>query len=97
MSVDEIFGKGSHIEIGNVTTIEKMVEIIVEMSETEQQFEEWERLRREAKRRQSDNRRLNLFWRRNKTFPAQYGGDECHQRSPQCGAETKADKKKGEV
>ena len=33
-------------------------------------------MRREAKRKQREDRRLNLFWRRNKTFPAQFGGDE---------------------
>ena len=57
-------------------TREEMVERIVEMSKTEQQFEEWERMRREEKRRQSDDRRFNLFWRRNKSFPKQFGADE---------------------
>ena len=33
-------------------------------------------MRREAKRRQREDRRLNLFWRRNRTFPAQFGGDD---------------------
>ena len=75
-SVDEIFGKGSRHEIGHVTTREKMVERIVEMSKTEQQFEEWERMRREEKRRQRDDRRLNLFWRRNKSFPKSFGGED---------------------
>ena len=46
-----------------------MVERIVEMTKTEQQFEEWEKMRLEEKKRQRDDRRLNLFWRRNKTFP----------------------------
>ena len=31
---------------------------------------------RESRRRQREDRRLNVFWRRNKSFPAQYGGDE---------------------
>ena len=75
-NVDEIFGKGCHHEIGHVTTKEKMLERIVEMSKTEQQFEEWERMRREEKRRQRDDRRLNLFWRRNKSFPKQFCVDE---------------------
>ena len=75
-SVEVIFGKGSHREIGNVTTREKMAERIAEMSKTEQRFEEWERMRREDKRRQRDDRRLNLFWRRNKSFPKQFGADE---------------------
>ena len=33
-------------------------------------------MRKEAKRRQRADRRLNLFWRRNKTFPKLYGCDE---------------------
>ena len=32
-------------------------------------------MRKEA-RSQREDRRLNLFWRRNKTFPTQFGGDE---------------------
>ena len=46
------------------------------MSKTERQFEEWETMRRESKKGQLEDRRLNLFWRRNKTFPKQFGGDE---------------------
>ena len=30
----------------------------------------------ESKKRQREDRRLNVFWRKNKTFPAQYGGSE---------------------
>ena len=74
--LDEIFGKGSHQEIESVTTIEKIVERIAEMAKREEQFEKWETMRKEAKRRQREDRRLNLFWRRNKTFPTQYGGEE---------------------
>ena len=33
-------------------------------------------MRQDAKRRQREDRRLNLFWRRNKTFPMQLGGEE---------------------
>ena len=33
-------------------------------------------MRREAKRRQMEDRRLNVFWRRNKTFPTQFGGED---------------------
>ena len=74
--VDEIFGKGSHLDIGNVTTREKIVERIVETSKTEQQFEEWERMRREEKRRQRDDIRINIFWRMNESFSKQFGVDE---------------------
>ena len=45
------------------------------MSKREEQIEEWEPMRSEAKRRQREDRRLNLFWRRNRTFPAQFGSD----------------------
>ena len=41
--------------------------------EREQQFDEWEKMRQDAKRRQKDDRRLNLFGRKNKTFPAKFG------------------------
>ena len=33
-------------------------------------------MRLEAKARQRDDRRLNLFWRKNKTFPVQFGGED---------------------
>ena len=74
--LEEIFGKGSSQEIGNATTKEKIVERIEELSKREQQLDEWEKMRQDAKRRQREDRRLNLFWRRNKTFPAQFGGEE---------------------
>ena len=48
----------------------------MEMSKTEQQFEELETMRREAKKRQMEDRWLNVFWRKNKTFPMQFGGEE---------------------
>ena len=59
-----------------MTAREKIVERIDDVSKTEQQFEEWETMRHEAKKRQREDRRLNLFWRRNKTIPAQFGGDD---------------------
>ena len=33
-------------------------------------------MRQDAKRKQREDRRLTLFWRKNKTFPAQFGGDD---------------------
>ena len=74
--LDALFGKGSHQEIAEATTREKIVERIEEMSKRENQLEEWEQMRREAKRHQREDRRLNLFWRRNRTFSAQFGGDD---------------------
>ena len=74
--IEEMFGKGSHREIENVTTSAKIIERIEDMSKTERQFEEWETMRREEKRRQREDRMINLFWRRNKTFPKQFGGDD---------------------
>ena len=74
--LEEIFGKGSRQEIEGATTKEKIAERIEELSKREEQFEEWERMRREAKKSQLDDRRLNLFWRMNKTFPAKFGGEE---------------------
>ena len=74
--IEAIFGKGSAQEIGNATTKEKNVERIEELSKREQQLDEWERMRQDAKRRQREDRRFNLFWRRNKTFPAKFRGEE---------------------
>ena len=45
------------------------------MAKRETHFEEWEKMRQEAKRRQREDRRLNVFWRKNKTFPTQFGGE----------------------
>ena len=74
--LEKIFGVGNGQEIEKATSKEKIVERIEVMSRREAQFDEWEKMRQEAKRRQLEDRRLNIFWRRNKTFPAQYGGDE---------------------
>ena len=52
------------------------MERVEEMSKRETQLEEWETMRKETKRRQREDRRLNLFWQRNKTFPTQFGGEE---------------------
>ena len=46
------------------------------MSKREEQIDELEKMRKEAKKRQREDRRLDLFWRRNKSFPLQFGGDE---------------------
>ena len=60
-NAEEIFGKRSHLEIENLTVREEIVERIMEMSKTEQQFEEWESMRREAKKRQIEDRRMKIF------------------------------------
>ena len=36
----------------------------------------WENMRLDARIKQREDRRLNVFWRRNKSFPAQFGGDD---------------------
>ena len=59
--MDEIFGKGSRQEIEKATIRAKMIERIMCMSKTEQQFEEWEEMRLEVKQRQREDRRLNRF------------------------------------
>ena len=33
-------------------------------------------MRRDAKKKQREDRRINIFWRRNKAFPAKFGGEE---------------------
>ena len=55
---------------------EIIIERIEEMSRTDELFEMWENMRKEFKRRQREDKRLNTFWRRNKSFPLQFGGDE---------------------
>ena len=68
MKVEEIFGKGSSQELEKETAREKIIERIEEISRSEAQFDEWEKMRQEAKKRQRGDRRLNIFWRRNKAF-----------------------------
>ena len=53
----------------NVTTDKNIAERILEMSKREEQFDTWKQMRREAKRKQREDRRLNVFWRKNKCFP----------------------------
>ena len=74
--LEKMFGKGSSQDIEKATSKDKIVERIEDMSKREAQFDEWEKMRQEVKRRQREDRRLKIFWRRNKTFPAQYGGDD---------------------
>ena len=71
-----IFGKGSSQEVEDGTTIEKIAERIAEVSKRQEKFDEWEEMRREAKRRQREDRSLNIFCWKNKCFPAQFGGDD---------------------
>ena len=71
--LEKIFGKGSGQEIENVNTMEKIAERIEELSRREEQLEVWDEMRREDKRKQREDRRLNVFWRKNKCFPTQFG------------------------
>ena len=59
--LDEIFGQGSGDENGMATTMKKNVERIEEMSKRDEQFDMWEQMRQEAKRKQREDRILNLF------------------------------------
>ena len=71
--LESIYGKGSREEFTKATTDKKSVERIVELSRRkEEQFEEWEKMRREAKRRQWEDRRLNIFLLKNKSVPQQF-------------------------
>ena len=74
--LEEIFGQGSREEIEHTSTNQEIAERIEEMAKREEQFTIWEKMRRDAKMRQREDRRLNIFWRRNKCFPAQYGGED---------------------
>mgnify|MGYP004561279449 CR=1 FL=1 len=55
-----------------MTTIEKTVEKIAEKAKSEEQFEKWETMRKEAKRRQRGPKAKPLL-AKNKTFPTQFG------------------------
>ena len=74
--LERIFGKGSGQEIETIHSNENIVERIEELSKREEQYEKWEMMRRDAKRRQRTDKRLNAIWRWNKTFAIQFGGDE---------------------
>ena len=74
--IEEIFGRVSSQETEKAMTKEKIISRYEEMAKSEQQFDEWEKMRQDAKRRQREDRRLNIFWRRNKTFPAKFGMEE---------------------
>ena len=49
---EEIYGSGSRQEIEEATTREKDIERIEEVSKREEQFEVWENMRQESRRRQ---------------------------------------------
>ena len=42
----------------------------------EERLEVREEMRTEYKRKQREDRRLDVFWRRNKTFPTRFRGDD---------------------
>ena len=67
--LEEIFGQGSREEIENARTNQEIAERIEEMAKREEQFTIWEKMRRKAMMRQREDRRQNIFWRRNKCFP----------------------------
>ena len=78
--LENIFGYGSGKEIEEATTREKVIERIEEMSKREEQFALWEKTRKEFKKKQREDRRLNNFWRKNKCFPVQYDRNEESQK-----------------
>ena len=49
-------------------TNEKIVERIEDQAKREEEYENRETMRKEVKRKRREDKRLNLFWRRNKTF-----------------------------
>ena len=55
--LEKIFGKGSGQEIETASTEEKIVERIVELSKREEQLEKLENMRRDAKKKQREDRR----------------------------------------
>ena len=61
--LEKIFGKGSGQEIENANTMEKIAERIEELSKREEQLEEWEKMSQDARKREREDRRLNVFRR----------------------------------
>ena len=59
--LESIFGKGSGQEIVKIETNEKIAERIEELSKREEQYEKWEKMRQDTKRKQRGDRRINLF------------------------------------
>ena len=53
--LEKIFGKGSGQEIENANTMEKIAERIEELSRREEQWEAWDKMRREVKRKQRED------------------------------------------
>ena len=74
--LESIFGKGSREEIAKATTDVKIVERVMKLSRREEQFEVWEKNEKRIKKRQREDRRMNVFWRKNKSFPPQFGCEE---------------------
>lgn len=66
-----VFGKGSQHEIEEVTTVESIFKMIEDISKRDEQFDVLEEMRREVRRKQREDRLLNVFRRRNKSFPVQ--------------------------
>ena len=56
--LEGIFGKGCSQEIENASSNETIFERIKEMSRTNERFETWEKMRKEFKRRQREDKRL---------------------------------------
>ena len=66
--LETIFGKGSGQEIDKIDTNEKIAERIEELSKREEQYEKWEKMRQDTKRKQREDRRINIFWRKTSAF-----------------------------
>ena len=67
--IEETFGKGSGQEIGNAETREKIVERIEELSKREQQLDEWERMRKETKRKQRSGQKTQCLLAEEQVLP----------------------------
>ena len=70
-----LFGKGCGQEMETASTDRKIAERIEEISKREMPFEECEKMKQDAKRKQWEGRRLSLRVR-NKTLQTQFGGYE---------------------
>ena len=76
MRLEGVFGKENGQETERVEANEKIVERIEELSKREEPYDKWEKMRQDMKKKRREDKRLNVFWRKNKCFPTQFGGDE---------------------
>ena len=67
--LEKIIGRGSSKEIVEADTSEKIVERIQELSKREEQFDEWETMRKEAKKKTTGRRKAQHLLEKKQELP----------------------------